>query len=173
MANRSEILCILLLPFQTWCFLLLSKGLSSEWMIKWPHTLGDFCFPFPLTQMDWERELLVMQVSQADMKPEQMFADQAVMHTHHFFFLSVKYICYPETSLCPQMRINTFHLESWAIISFKDAQWVGWVWATLYTSLTLSSLIFYIQENEVKTAFKMEISEFASGFCGRIKWRIK
>lgn len=54
----------------------------------------------------------MMQVSQADMKPEQMLADQAAMHTDNFFLLSVKYICYPETSLCPQMTINTFHLES-------------------------------------------------------------
>lgn len=29
-----------------------------------------------------------------------------------FFLLFVKYICYPETSLCPQLKINSFYLES-------------------------------------------------------------
>jgi len=54
--NRNEILYILLLPLHTSCFLLLSKGLSSEGMIKWPDILGDFCFlPFP-SRTDGSRE---------------------------------------------------------------------------------------------------------------------
>lgn len=55
--------------------------------MKWPHILGDFCFfPFP-SHTDGLRERDAPEAGfSGSITPEQMLADQAVMHILHFFF---------------------------------------------------------------------------------------
>jgi len=63
--------------------------------------------------MDRESELLLRQVSQAGCETRaDASRPGSEAYTSLFFFLSVKHICSPETSLYPQMTINTFYLES-------------------------------------------------------------
>lgn len=111
LANRSEILCILPLPFQTWCFLFALQRVKLRRIDKVPTHPGRFLFlslSFFHRWIEGQRATLGTGFSCRHETRADASRPGSDVYTSLFSPLSIKYTCYPETSLCLQMTISNF-----------------------------------------------------------------